>query len=72
MANYDIRTLHERHQTEYYLVEAKTKYIINIFKNPKEAFNACKVLNRGSGFNGETPPFVARHPQTGILALWPN
>ena len=53
---YEIR----RHGKKYKIYEIPTKQYIHYTYNSRDAKDMCNSLNRGSGFDGNTPAFLAR------------
>lgn len=41
--------------------ERKTGYILGKYKQQKEAQNRVNMLNKGFGFNGETPAYIGKN-----------
>jgi len=54
--NYEIR----RHGKKYKIFEIPTKQYIQHFYKSQDAKEVCNALNRGSGFDGNTPSFFAK------------
>jgi len=54
MKNYIIITVNDTHNIK----ETQTSHIIKKFKSIKNAKTYCNKLNKGLGFDGQTPSFI--------------
>ena len=45
--------------SKHYVYETGTKTVVKMVYSKKIAEDICRSLNKGSGFNGETPDFFA-------------
>jgi hypothetical protein len=54
MKNYIIVTVNDMHIVK----ETQTSYVIKKFKSIKNAKTYCNKLNKGLGFDGQTPNFM--------------
>jgi hypothetical protein len=55
--NYILSKVSNQHVIE----EVNTKQVLIVSKNSKLAKRYCNKLNKGFGFNGETPAFFAKN-----------
>ena len=55
-----------RHGNKFKIYELKTKQYLATFADKDQATDYLFKLNRGSGFEGETPPFMLSGNKNGI------